>query len=79
MAETEHKILQALSGCLLGAMVINRECFPEEVDSDVQQKQKWSASSLMRWPQHQTYYVCPRSHDDLCRDLNAISLQLPDA
>lgn len=41
MAGTQHGILQVLSGCLLGAMVINRECFLEEYDSEVQQQQKW--------------------------------------
>lgn len=40
MAGTEHGILQALGGSLLGAMVINSECFLEVCDSDVQQQQQ---------------------------------------
>lgn len=54
MAGSEHGLLQALSGALLGAMVINRECFLEERDRDVQQQQRWSTSSLMKRLQHQT-------------------------
>lgn len=46
MAGTEHGILQALGGSLLGAMVINTECFLEEYDSDVQQQQR-SVGSLV--------------------------------
>lgn len=48
MAGTEHGILQALSGCLLGAMVISRECFLEGYDTDAQQQQQWSTSSLVK-------------------------------
>lgn len=47
MAGTEHGILQALGGSLLGAMVINAECFPEESDSDVQQQQQRSVGCLV--------------------------------
>lgn len=47
MAGTEHGILQALGGSLLGAMVINTECFLEEYDSDVQQQQQRSVGCLV--------------------------------
>lgn len=41
-----------------GATVMNRECFLEEYDSDVrQQQQKWSNSSLMKWPQKSNLHL----------------------